>query len=79
LFRQSISVNTEQLIEAAKLDGASETRIFHTIILPMSHNTIAALAIITFLWNWEDYLRPYMMITDENKQLHAVGLKAFNR
>lgn len=36
---------SDELIEAAKLDGASETRIFHSIILPMSHNTIAALAI----------------------------------
>ena len=44
----------------------------------MSHNTIAALAIFTFLWNWEDYLWPFLMITDENKQLLAVGLKAFH-
>ena len=42
----------------------------------MSHNTIAALAIFTFLWNWEDYLWPFLMITDEHKQLLAVGLKA---
>ncbi|MCQ4966046.1 carbohydrate ABC transporter permease, partial [Bifidobacterium pseudocatenulatum] len=56
----------------------SETRIFHSIILQMSHNTIAALAIFTFLWNCEDYLRPFLMITDENKQLLAVGQKAFN-
>ena len=78
LFRQSISGISDELIEAAKLDGASETRIFHSIILPMSHNTIAALAIFTFLWNWEDYLWPFLMITDEKKQLLAVGLKAFN-
>ena len=45
LFRQSIAGISDELIEAAKLDGASETRIFHSIILPMSHNTIAALAI----------------------------------
>ena len=69
---------SDELIEAAKLDGASDTRIFHSIILPMSHNTIAALAIFTFLWNWEDYLWPFLMVTDENKQLLAVGLKAFN-
>lgn len=78
MFRQSISVIPDELIEAAKLDGASDTRIFHRIILPMSHNTIAALAIFTFLWNWEDYLWPFLMITDEKKQLLAVGLKLFN-
>lgn len=78
MFRQSISVIPDELIEAAKLDGASDTRVFHRIILPMSHNTIAALAIFTFLWNWEDYLWPFLMITDEKKQLLAVGLKLFN-
>lgn len=78
LFRQSISGISDELIEAAKLDGASDSRIFHSIILPMSHNTIAALAIFTFLWNWEDYLWPFLMITDEKKQLLAVGLKTFS-
>ena len=78
LFRQSISGISDELIEAARLDGASDTRIFHSLILSLSHNTIAALAIFTFLWNWEDYLWPFLMITDESKQLLAVGLKAFN-
>ncbi|MCI6532398.1 MAG: carbohydrate ABC transporter permease [Bifidobacterium animalis] len=78
LFRQSITGIPDELIEAAKIDGASDRRIFHRIILPMSHNTIAALAIFTFLWNWEDYLWPFLMITDEKKQLLAVGLKQFN-
>lgn len=78
LFRQSITGISDELIEAAKLDGASDFRIFHSIILPMSHNTIAALAIFTFLWNWEDYLWPFLMISDEKKQLLAVGLKVFS-
>ena len=52
--------------------------IVHKIILPMSRNTVAALAIFTFLWDWEDYLWPLMMITDEKKQLLAVVLKPFN-
>lgn len=78
LFRQSISGIPDELIEAAKIDGASDSRIFHRIILPMSHNTVAALAIFTFLWNWEDYLWPFLMISDEKKQLLAVGLKQFN-
>ena len=50
---------------AARLDGASDWRIFHRVVLPMSRNSIAALAIFTFLWNWEDYLWPFLMITDE--------------
>lgn len=42
---------------------------------PQYHRSIGD---ITFLWNWEDYLWPFLMITDEKKQLLAVGLKAFN-
>lgn len=78
LFRQSIGSISDEIIEAAKLDGASDARIFHTIILPMSRNSIAALAIFTFLWNWEDYLWPFLMITDSDKMLLSVGLKMFS-
>lgn len=78
LFRQSIGLISDEIIEAAKLDGASDARIFHTIILPMSRNSIAALAIFTFLWNWEDYLWPFLMITDSDKMLLSVGLKMFS-
>ena len=78
LFRQSIGSISDEIIEAAKLDGASDARIFHQIILPMSRNSIAALAIFTFLWNWEDYLWPFLMITDSDKMLLSVGLKMFN-
>lgn len=52
---------------AVRLDGASDWRIFHQVVLPMSRNSIAALAIFTFLWNWEDYLWPFLMITDDDK------------
>ena len=57
---------------------ASDWRIFHQVVLPMSRNSIAALAIFTFLWNWEDYLWPFLMITDDDKQLLSVGLKMFS-
>lgn len=78
LFRQSISGISDSLIEAAKLDGASDWRIFHQIVLPMSRNAIAAFTIFQFLWNWEDYLWPFLIITDPNKQLLPVGLQTFN-
>ena len=63
---------------AARLDGASDWRIFHQVVLPMSRNSIAALAIFTFLWNWEDYLWPFLMIADDDKQLLSVGIKMFS-
>lgn len=78
LFRQSISSISDELIEAAKVDGASDYYIFHRIILPMSRNTIASLAIFQFLWSWEDFLWPYLMINTQSKQLLSVGLRQFN-
>lgn len=78
MFRQSISQISDEMIEAAKVDGAKDLYIFHRIILPMSRNTISSLAIFQFLWTWEDFLWPFLMINDEKKQLLPVGLKLFN-
>jgi multiple sugar transport system permease protein len=78
MFRQSISQISDEMLEAARVDGASDWFIFHKIILPMSRNTISSLAIFQFLWSWEDFLWPYLMINDQNKQLLPVGLRLFN-
>lgn len=78
LFKQSIGQISDSLIEAARLDGASEWYIFHKIILPMSKNTIASLAIFQFLWAWEDFLWPFLVITTQTKQLLSVGLRIFS-
>jgi len=78
MFRQSISQISDELLEAARVDGASDFYIFHRIILPMSRNAISSLAIFQFLWSWEDFLWPYLMIDDQSKQLLSVGLRLFN-
>lgn len=78
MFRQSISQISDELLEAARVDGATDFYIFHRIILPMSRNAISSLAIFQFLWSWEDFLWPYLMIDDQSKQLLSVGLRLFN-
>lgn len=78
MFRQGISQISDEMLEAARVDGASDFYIFHRIILPMSTNTISSLAIFQFLWSWEDFLWPYLMINDDSKQLLSVGLRMFN-
>lgn len=78
MFRQSISQISDEMLEAAPVDGATDFFIFHKIILPMSRNTVASLAIFQFLWSWEDFLWPFLVINDENKQLISVGLRMFN-
>lgn len=77
MMRQSMDAVPNEVLEAARIDGASEIRIFHTIVIPMSTNAISALAIFQFLWAWEDYLWPYLMLTSREKQLLPIGLTMF--
>ncbi len=67
-----------ELIEAARIDGASEFRIFHTIAIPLCKNMISALVIFLFLWNWEDFLLPYLILSDAKKYPLAVALNMFS-
>lgn len=78
IMRQSMSAIPNEILEAARMDGASEVFILHRIVFPMSTNAISALAIFQFLWAWEDYLWPYLMIDDNAKQVLAVGLTTFS-
>lgn len=78
MMRQSISLIPNELLDAARIDGSSEWYIFHKIVLPLSQNSISSIAIFQFLWTWEDYLWPYLVINSEEKQVLAVGLKNFN-
>lgn len=78
MMKQHIGGLPDEIIEAARMDGADEFYIFHKIILPMAKNGISSIAIFQFLWAWEDFLWPYLVINDERKQLLAVGLKMFS-
>lgn len=78
MMRQSMNNVPDEILEAARIDGASELYIFHRIVAPLSVNAISALAIFQFLWVWEDYLWPYLMLTTPSKQVLAVGLTTFS-
>lgn len=78
MLRQSMADIPDAILEAARIDGASEIYIFHRIVLPMSRNPVSALTIFQFLWAWEDYLWPYLMIDSQEKQVLAVGLTTFS-
>lgn len=66
------------LIDAARIDGVSEFKIFHSIAIPLSINMISALSIFLFLWNWEDFLWPYLVLTTKDKMPLAVALNMFS-
>ncbi len=74
LMRQYIRGIPDDLIEAAKLDGASEWRIFRQIILPLTIPVQATLGIFVFLWHWNDFLWPLIVAQSSNMQTLTVGL-----
>lgn len=62
MFRQYMDSIPNELIEAARIDGAGHTRVFRSIIVPTSIPTFGALGILQFLAKWNDYLYPKIMI-----------------
>jgi multiple sugar transport system permease protein/raffinose/stachyose/melibiose transport system permease protein len=78
MMRQSMDNVPDEILEAARIDGASELYVFHRIVAPLSVNAVSALSIFQFLWVWEDYLWPYLMLTTPSKQVLAVGLTTFS-
>ena len=74
LMRQYIMGIPDDLIEAAKIDGASEFRIFWQIIVPLTIPVQATLGIFVFLWHWNDFLWPLIVAQSSNMQTLTVGL-----
>src|SRR4029077_17149960 len=64
----------DELLDAARVDGASELRIFFTIVLPGLKPTLATLATFTFLTMWNDFLWPLIVLSDESKFTLPVAL-----
>lgn len=74
LMRQYIMGIPNDLIEAAKLDGASEWRVFWQVILPLTIPVQATLGIFVFLWHWNDFLWPLIVAQTSEMQTLTVGL-----
>jgi sn-glycerol 3-phosphate transport system permease protein len=74
LFRQHFASIPSELSEAAQLDGASPLQFLWRILIPLSWNTIGALAVIQFVYAWNMYLWPLLIVSDQERQLVQVGL-----
>ena len=74
LLRQFFLTINRELDDAAKLDGASEIRIFWEIILPLSKPALATIAVISFVANWNDFLNPLIYLNDSDKFTLALGI-----
>jgi sn-glycerol 3-phosphate transport system permease protein len=75
LFRQFFLTVPDELCEAARMDGASAWRFFRSILLPLSTSNMVALAIILFLYGWNQYLWPLLFTTDKDMATAVIGLK----
>jgi multiple sugar transport system permease protein len=77
LLRQFFASIPWELQEAAKIDGASELRIFAQIILPLSRPALATTALLTFLYTYTDFLNPLIYISDPDRFTLSLGLLGF--
>ncbi|NWF68108.1 MAG: carbohydrate ABC transporter permease [Chloroflexi bacterium] len=75
LFRQHFASIPAELSEAAQLDGATPLDYLFRVLVPISWNTIGALVVIQFLYAWNMYLWPRMIITSQETQVVQVGLR----
>jgi len=77
LMRQHMLSIPDDLLDAARLDGSSEPRIFLGIVLPMSRTALSSVAIFIFMWNWDSFLWPLLVATDEQYRTLPLGIALF--
>lgn len=74
LIRQYVIGIPDGLLDAARVDGAGEWRVFLTVVLPLSRPILVALGVITFLGTWNDFLWPLVILTDQDMYTLPVAL-----
>jgi len=77
LMRQFMMLLPGDLLDAARMDGASEFRVFFQIVIPLSQAALAALGILTFLAQWDNFLWPLVILQDPDKWTIPIGLANF--
>lgn len=75
LFRQFFLTVPDELVEAARMDGAGPMRFFKDVLVPLSATSIAALFVIQFIYGWNQYLWPLLATTSEDMYPVVIGIK----
>jgi len=75
LFRQFFKTLPDELMEAARIDGAGALRFFWDVVLPLSRTTMAALFVITFIYGWNQYLWPILITSQQSLTTAVIGIK----
>ena len=76
LLRQFFMTLPDELLEAARIDGAGPMRFFWDIVLPLSKTNLAALFVITFIYRWNQYLWPILITSDASMGTAVAGIKS---
>ena len=79
LARQFMTTIPDEILEAARLDGAGEWRILRSVVLPMSRPILAVIAVLTFISGWNSFLWPLVIATDSRNYTLSVGLSLLNK
>lgn len=77
LLRQYMLTIPDELLDSARIDGASEWRIYMQIILPLARPALAVLAIFSVMWRWNDFLWPFVVLSESENFTLQVGLQTF--
>ncbi len=75
LFRQFFMTIPDELVEAARIDGAGPVRFFKDILLPLSRTNIAALFVVMFIYGWTQYLWPLLVTNDNQMNTIIIALR----
>lgn len=78
LLRQHFRSISDSMVESAKVDGVGPLKFLVYVLIPMSKSMIAGLFTIAFIWGWNQYLWPLIIINDQSKQVLQVGLAQLN-
>lgn len=77
LIRQFMQSIPDELLDAARIDGASELGIFARIVVPLSGPALTVLALFTFMWRWNDYLLPLLVMNRQPMYTLQIGIANF--
>lgn len=77
LMRQFFLSIPEDILEAGRIDGASEFRIYWQLILPLAKPAVVTVGLFAFIWSWTDFLGPLIYLTDSEKWTISIGLSQF--
>ena len=77
MYRQHYMSIPLELVESARLDGASEFKIFRSIMLPLGSSVTITLTIFSFMWRWNDYILPLMVLSNQENFTIQIAIKSY--